>query len=359
MGAGAQRHVNNFTVLRLLAAALVIVGHAYDLQSKSDLAKQWTGYSFGAIALGAFFSISGYLLFISITRRPDVVRYARARALRILPGLWVMLIVTWALGAAWSFLPALEYFRDPVGWKYIGLNAAILPNFFYLPRVFEGNPTGPVVNGSLWTLRYEILCYAGLGILSAVCVLATRGRRRGILFLAALCWGGWLLTERFIIGVPAAGLLFWVHRLNELGFCFLLGMGYAEFKPTIRSWHLIALVAVAILVNGTFLSWPMICATTAALVFWFAFVDAPLTRRMQRIPDISYGIYIYAYPIQQAIIFSLGLMDPLLHAALAIVICVVPASLSWFLIEKPALQFKDGVARFGISKKKIPQSQLP
>lgn len=358
MKAEARRYVNNFTVLRLLAAVLVIVGHAYDLQLKSDLAKQWTGFSFGTIALGAFFSISGYLLFISITRRPDIVRYAMARALRILPGLWGMLIVTWALGAAWSFLPAFEYFRDPVGWKYVGLNAAILPNFFYLPRVFEGNPIGAVVNGSLWTLRYEILCYAGLGILSAVCVLATRGRRRGVLLLAALCWVGWLLTERFIIGVPTAGALYWVRCLNELGFCFLLGMSYAEFKPTIRSWHLIALVAVAILVNGTFLSWPMICATTAAFVFWFAFIDAPLMRRMQRIPDISYGVYIYAFPIQQAIIFSLGLMDPVLHAALAIVICVVPASLSWFLIEKPALQFKDGVTRSGNLSQETPQSQL-
>lgn len=332
-------HQNNFTVLRLFAASLVIVGHAFDLQRQSDFARHWTGYSLGEIAVAAFFSISGYLVFNSIVRRPDVIRYARSRALRILPGLWVMLIVTWLAGALWSFLPPAEYFRDPTGWKYIGFNALTIPVWHYLPRVFEGNPFGPVVNGSLWTMRYEVLCYAGLGLLCAAGVLATPQRRRLIILCALIASAAWFIGLA-IFGKPASGPLVWAYRLNQLGFAFLVGMAIAEFKISVRAWHVATATCAVIVLHKTFLIWPALCLLSAAFVFWFAFLDAPALRRLRETPDISFGVYIYAFPIQQAVIFSIGVMPPLLHAAIAVLLTIIPAALSWYFVEKPALRWK-------------------
>src|SRR5260221_4613181 len=88
---------NKFTLLRIIAASMVIVGHAYDLQDQADIAKQLTGWSIGELGVFIFFAMSGYLIFSSAERKPDIVAFARARLLRILPGLWAMLCITTAV----------------------------------------------------------------------------------------------------------------------------------------------------------------------------------------------------------------------------------------------------------------------
>ena len=109
----APSHVNNFTLLRIAAAVAVIVTHCYDLQRLEDIAYRSTGFRFGVWAVDVFFVISGYLVLTSFERRKDVVAFVRARALRILPGLWVMLIVTTIiLGLFFTTLPAKEFFAD-------------------------------------------------------------------------------------------------------------------------------------------------------------------------------------------------------------------------------------------------------
>jgi peptidoglycan/LPS O-acetylase OafA/YrhL len=264
----------SFTSLRLLAACLVIIGHAHDLQNQSDIAKRTIGFSFGYLGVFAFFALSGYLIYSSALRNPDIWRFTKARLRRIVPGLWVMLLVTTAiLAVAYSF-------DAGAGIKYALCNATVFLSCYDLPAAYASNPSS-AVNGSLWTLKFEALCYIGVGLLIATGLL-----RSGAVLPALV--GAFLLF--FLVPSPHQQV---VH-LHQLGGFFLLGCIIARFAPAGRPPE-------------------------------------------KDVPDISYGVYIYAFPIQQGIIATLGLMHPMLHAALALSLTVIPATLSWFLVEKPAL----------------------
>lgn len=270
-------HTHSFTLLRLFAAALVIVGHAYDLQNQSDIARRWLGVSLGTIGVWIFFVLSGYLIFNSASRNPDIFRYVIARALRILPGLWAMLVITIAV-------LAIFYSFDPWrGIKYIACNAVVFKSCYELPSVFSANPMR-AINGSLWTLKYEAACYVGIGL------LILTGLINRLITLPLLC-AGWVLF--FLLPEPHPQLVL----MHQLGGCFLLGMVAAAICP-------------------------------------------PGAPPPQKFPDISYGLYIYAFPIQQGLIAFLGMIDPTMLVLVALILTAIPATFSWYLIEQPALSLK-------------------
>lgn len=268
----------SFTPLRIIAASMVIVGHAYDLQGQSDIAMQVTGRSFGTLGVYIFFLLSGYLIFSSANRKPELYRFAKARALRILPGLWTMLFaVTISLAVVYDF----SLFD---GIKYIICNGSVFLNCYYLPGVFVHN-INSAVNGSLWTLKFEAACYIGVGLL----ILFRLTENALILPLLAAAY-----LIFFFVPAPHPQLI----SMHQLGGCFLLGMILSRLFP----------------------------------------LGPP--PKAEILPDISYGIYIYAFPIQQALISHFGIMHPIVHALLALALTAIPATLSWFIIEKPLLRFK-------------------
>jgi peptidoglycan/LPS O-acetylase OafA/YrhL len=130
--------------------------------------------------------------------------------------------------------------------------------------------------------------------------------------------------------------------LGRLGFCFFIGMFYAQIQHRfpLRFWH----VALAGIVSAALLNTPLrlqaFSLALAALVLWLAFIRNPLLRAMSALPDYSYGIYIYAFVIQQILQFHFPAVSPLAKAALAFVLVLPAASLSWHVIEKPALSLK-------------------
>ncbi len=280
----------------------------------------------GSVAVLVFFVISGYLITRSFDRSPQPLRFLKARALRIFPGLFLTLVLTAVLlGPTITTLPLGAYFRDPNTAQYVYGGLSLVWLQYDLPGVFQGNPTAGVVNGSLWTLYYEFLMYLMVLALGMARVL----RRDLVLVLwavaMALLWR-WVGGYYVAFGVPflsGAVLYLWRDRVP-------------------LDWRLAAIGAVILLVSLHTTAFRLAFATVGAYLVMFLAV-APSVRlpNLARRGDLSYGIYIFAYPVEQTVAYVFG---PAVTwqwvAVLSLPASLVLASLSWHFVEAPALSLK-------------------
>ena len=156
--------INNFDFFRFLAATLVIYSHAFPLSGNGyngELFVKLTNsqMSGGSIGVGIFFLMSGYLIAKSWDGNPNIAQFVRKRILRIIPGLMVCVLVSMlVIGPIYTALPIKEYFFHNDTISYIK-NVFLWETRFTLGGTFVGLPYANVINGSLWTLKYEIRCY--------------------------------------------------------------------------------------------------------------------------------------------------------------------------------------------------------
>lgn len=336
------RHDNNFTALRFVAASSVIVAHAYDLQGVPGLQDPFarlTGFTLGWLGVTIFFVMSGYLISMSLQRTPNLIQFAKARALRIYPGLGACLILLVLLSGLFiTTMPAWSFFTNRQTMVYLAGNISLLSIHHTLPGVFEHNPSSAAVNGSIWTLPFEVGCYFMAAGLTVVGLLKSRVRVYSFLLLSAASLAFVLIEPHYSQNRIIARL-----ALSQwLASCFLMGMAYASFadRVKLRWWYAAAMAACAWLLSGTPLYQLALSSAVAILTLWLAFVPSTALRRISHAPDYSYGIYIYAFPIQQALLLWVPELSPPLHALVAFLLVLIPASLSWHLIEKPALRLK-------------------
>lgn len=339
----AAKHNNNFTFLRFVAASMVIVAHAYELQNipgVEDPLERLIGRTMGWAGVAIFFVMSGYLIMSSLQRSTDLGRFAVARALRIFPGLAVCMIGSVVLlGLFASTEPAAAFFTDGLTFKYLFGNISLLSIQHHLPGVFESNPLTRAVNGSIWTLPFEVGCYI---MAVALVSLGLKKPKRAPVMFALLFAGclGFLVIEPMIAHY---GFVIRLSVMQKLVSCFLFGMAYASFADRIvlRWWYPLPVAVLAWLLSGTAFYEFVLSLAMALFVLWIAFVPSPLLLKLSRAPDYSYGIYIYAFPIQQVLMMTVPTLPPLLHALIAFLLVLIPASLSWHFVEKPALRLKD------------------
>jgi peptidoglycan/LPS O-acetylase OafA/YrhL len=309
--------LNSFDLLRLLSAIAVIFHH--DAPLAGEPIRRFFSTDFGELGVGVFFVISGYLVTASWRRAPALWPFLKKRLLRIEPALVVSLAVTaLVLGAAVTSLPLADYFRTPQVWLYVFRNALLYPVTYELPGVFTHNPLPQTVNGSLWTLRLEFTCYLGVAALG----LAGRLTPRVVAGLALAAGAAFVVLHIARPDLRPSGLL----RLADIaalnGFLFLAGAWLNLRDRPVPVWAA-GLLAPLLLTPAWIFGLPALVVALGSL-------------RSIRLPaDISYGLYIYAFPLQQ-ILAAHGRLS--LAAAVA---ATVPFALaSWFLVEKPALRLK-------------------
>jgi peptidoglycan/LPS O-acetylase OafA/YrhL len=339
---------NNFNVLRFTAASLVILSHGFELPTGlavRDWAYAVTGKAFSWYAVNLFFVISGYLIFVSWRRNPSVKFFCWSRFLRIVPGLFVMIFVSVAiLGAAFSDLTFPKFATDAQTIRYIAGCLSIVFVKYDLPGVFSTNPL-QAVNGSLWTLRYEIFCYSAVAVAGCIGLWKLPRVRVAVILI------GLIATSIVLISID----LIWVdlrdsnHRVgmlyevSRLGMCFLLGGLYADIeeKVRLRLVFLFGLLLLTLAAIGTPVFAPVANIATAYAAIWFALVpNGNWIKWTRSAPDYSYGIYIYAFPVQQALISLVPGISPIGAIVGGLFSTLLFAGLSWHLVEKPALSLK-------------------
>lgn len=337
------QYANRFDLLRLCAALAVFVMHArylYRLQTTEP----FRGHSLGSLGVYVFFFISGYLIQQSWSRAPRWRAYWAKRLRRIYPGLIAaVLFAVFVIGATATTLPMQHYLQTPRTWHYLLDNLLALGSIYELPGVFGSNPFPGSVNGSLWTIRYELSMYL---LLAITCTLA-RNRRRALPLLAAglaLLWWiamAWNWDAAF---APIAGRWWDVFRWREFtafGVLFFVGASCSAFALKPAPWQyavFLAGLALALLGGHPALIQVGVWAFVASGIFLLALAGSPSAS--YRHPDLSYGVYIYAFPLQQITTqFGLARGWSLLQVSgLSLALTFLCATFSWYLIEKPFLR---------------------
>jgi peptidoglycan/LPS O-acetylase OafA/YrhL len=327
------RHDGNiFNVLRIIFASAVIFSHAYVLTGNEDPSLDVLPFSISRLAVLLFFSLSGFLVTNSLMTR-GVRQYAFARGLRMLPGLWVMLVIT-ALASILLFnrQPAGETATSASFWQYLAYNGALIGRHYTIAGSYPDNPVAGVINGSLWTIPREVQCYIALALIGAAGLL---GRR------------GWLLAA-FAIGtivhlalphdlVPA------LTDLRPLALSFFAGVLLFLFRERVfLSWPL-AIAAILLTMVATAGPFRELAAqfTAAYVTLVLAIlVPAQWKRLSSAMPDYSFGMYIYAFVVQQALIASGIAATPISNMVATLAFTLPLAALSWHFVEKPALALK-------------------
>ena len=343
------RHANNFDALRLGLALLVLYSHSFALlHGEEHVGTVEPFYRLthgqiggGGLAVAGFFVLSGYLVAQSWGRSRGLRDYAGKRARRILPGYLVAALVSLLLVPA---LVGVSPFasRPP-------LDYALLIGVLQFPLVrglFPDNPIPHAANGSLWTIRYEVGCYALLALIG-LCGLR---RRRWLILpplavalgsvvlqvlgVLALPAGGWLALPSWLLGEPRWYAMFAPY--------FLAGAAAALYRdrlPRSRAWCLAALAPlVAATVSGFGLGALLPVCGTYLLLYAGEGRWAPLSRLTARV-DLSYGVYLYAFPVQQLLVHHWGqqLTGHTLFLLATPMTCAL-AWLSWHGVERRFLR---------------------
>lgn len=340
-----QSRENNFDILRLGAALLVIASHSYPLlglrPQEPILARGYdTG---GALAVATFFVISGFLVTRSVLQR-SCLSYLTSRVLRIIPALFVLtMLEVFLFGPLVTTLPLRDYFASQTTRDYLW-NFDVFYIQPFLPGVFETHHQRGV-NVSLWTIPLECFMYLLLPIFLVLGLLERR-----ILLGATL-----LIAAFYIYAVTVLGLHWenqgWmvvkaVHTfaLLKFGLFFLSGALMYLWRERIPLEKGLALIACVLLIIAARGSWNYLIyhLTVPYLVIFVALYKKISVPFYEKLGDISYGTYLYGSPVQQSIIALLGTHATPTRVTLASVpIVLTLATLSWLLVEKKFLRLKD------------------
>ena len=332
-------HDNNFGVLRLAFASMVIISHVPEQldgdRHRELLLNLFHTISFGDLAVDFFFMISGYLITFSWRSGHRAIDFLWRRVRRIYPAFLVVsligfLVVSPLVGARLSDLTPRAIAVD--------IARLMLLCSIDAPGAFPHMPSS-LMNASVWTLRYEFRCYLLVMLLGSIGFL---GRRWLILAGAALLLAGALMPPIGDLPPVLTNTFGWPHEAMRLTGLFLAGASFLLFRDRIPWDARLAALALAMMI---LLLFTPLAETGVAIfggyaVFWLATeLKSPWLARINNRTDLSYGVYLYAWPIANTVIYFAP-QPPLTLGLSTLAAALVTAAVSWTLIEKPALSLK-------------------
>lgn len=347
IGSALDDRANNFNLIRVIAASVVLLSHCYPLTGfpeREPFQHYLGGYDTGGgWAVSVFFVISGFLVTKSVLQHPPS-DYIAARFLRIVPALaFVSLFQILLVGPLFTRLPLAAYFSAPSTWATL-LNITVFDIQLNSPELFQDNPVAGGVNGSLWTLPIETGFYALLLLASLPGLLSRRALPLLTLAVALV-----FIVQYHVAGLSwqnEGGVLYAnapLFTTTKYGVLFLSGATYYVLRDRIPCNGGIALLMLILLYIFAYsrIAYLIIFITTPYLVLYLASLQTPLLQLYRRFGDYSYGIYIFAFPVQQAVVaWHDGRMHPPHLFFIAFPITLVLAMASWRFVERPALKLR-------------------
>ncbi len=317
---------NALNVVRLMLAGSVVVWHAWPLGRFGE-APAWAS-PLGELAVPGFFCLSGFLIARS-RMRLGFFTYLWHRCLRILPAFWVVLVVVAFVAAPLSLMGGGQW-RVSEALNYAVKNAALLQREWSIP----GTVDGASWNGSLWSLYYEFLAYIGAGLLLTFALVRKRAAMVTLCLMPLASAAVW-----WAYGPGEVTTNMYLHTVR-LGTYFLAGMVTYFFADRIpHDWRLGLLSALAV---GAAWHFEVIhILGPLPLAYFLLWLGGAIPARWVPRNDVSYGIYIYAFPVQVLLEWFLPDVSLIVHIMVALAITTPLAWASWLLVERPMLRFKD------------------
>lgn len=332
---------NNFNLMRLGAAAAVVLSHSFILSySEPNSIPRGIGY----LAVNCFFVMSGFLVCKSVTERRATREFFRARILRIYPALVLaVLLCVLVIGPLHTQGTLSEYFTDSQTYKFLLKNSVLIFGIdHHLPSVFTTRGAETMVNAPLWTLVFEVYLYLCLGVLGAFTL--RKSNASPLLFnslvvtislLALALYVYNITTQKFDLKLFEHGVRF--AAMFGIGATFYIARHFVRLSP----WVLLAVLALlAVSTKLPFLHKAILYPLLTYLLLCAAYIPRGFLLKFNMLGDYSYGVYIFAYPIQQSIANwypGISTIELFLSSFTATLLLAV---LSWHLLESKALQLK-------------------
>lgn len=334
-----QARLNNFDFLRFSAATLVLFSHCYPLSGRNveEPIVRLTGCeSGGGLAVAIFFIISGYLVSASYLNSKTWLHFFWKRALRLFPALsFAVLLAMFVIGPLFTNIELSDYFKSSLTWGYFkNIPLSIRYN---LPGLFATNPYPTAVNGSLWTLPVEVAMYMLVFVFGFTRILSTRYILY-ILLIFMLCYLKATEISKYVI----FGVIPLIHFF-KLGAYFFAGAAMYLFKRHISLRNDVFIFLLALVAASFHTPYGALVLQVALpyLVIHFAYMKIGKLHQFGRFGDFSYGIYVFAFPVQQSVMFLYGPgIGISAFAGLSFLVTLILAILSWHLVENPALKLK-------------------
>ena len=333
---------NNFSLIRIVAAFAVLITHSFALAigtGRAEPFQKLLGMTMGTIAVDVFFITSGFLVSSSLLTRQSVIEFVWARVLRIYPALLVMLGLTvFGLGLFFTTSPLSIYLTDINIYRYLLKCGTLITGVaFNLPGVFEGNPYKNAVNGSLWTMPYEIRMYALLAVAWVVLGI-TKGYRLTLFKIT-------IVTGFIVCGILIVVSHFYFPTVfARFFFMFFSGASFYVLRDHVRLRHSIFWLFVLVLILSALINAHVFLVvyvlTVAYILFYIAYIPSGYIRKYNLVGDYSYGIYIFAFPVQQSVAALIPGVSVLTMLLISAPVTLLLAILSWHILERRALGLK-------------------
>lgn len=340
-----KKENNNLDLIRIIAAIMVIIGHSYALAPAhghiDPVASLFTVIYSGSMAVSIFFFISGLVVTNSLMKKKSMSDFIISRVFRIFPALFVVLVMTaLVMGPLVSTYNYYDYFQNSLTFQYVYDNLRMIVNFS-LPGVFEQNHRPSGVNGSLWTLVWEVKFYL---FLLAFFLMGSMKNR----YIASSIAGLLVLSPIYYPLFSATN-----HEIYYLPMMFSLGVLFAINKEYIYIDYrnLIGILLLVYLVKDLdeeLYSFVLHISLAISVIY---FSSLKIVKKLKLNSDISYGIYIYAWPIQQILNLYFPEQNSFFNMIVATIFTMPLAYLSWTLVEKKSIAIGKNLQRTVIASK--------
>jgi len=343
-----KREANNFDLLRLICACLVIYGHAFVVSpepGKADFFYTLTGYYSGEIAVKLFFFLSGIFVTVSLVEKKSVVYFVISRFFRIWPALiFVVVCSALVIGPAFTKLNLVAYLRDPNTLLYIKHQVSMNTfgtqqlGYYDLPGLFTENHYKNNVNASLWSLGIEVYAYL---LLAAVYLAGLLTKKISILLFILVALDSVLPTRIVFTFLPQG-----YEDFSYLPFCFACGALVAMHKESLTISASQALCCL--LFYYLFLYTPYERYFFYASLFsgsLYIFTRAAVLRLRPPV-DISYGVYLWGFPVQQMLDNKYPLMSTFWNLVLGIFMAILFGIISWYLVEERSIAAGKKISKY-------------
>lgn len=325
---------NNLGLLKIIAAVLVIYSHAYAVTGTSDdPLYRLTGsqLSFGGLAVAVFFFASGFFITKSLQKRRSGAEFWKGRLIRIYPAfIVVMLLTAFVLGPLLTTLSAGEYFSNSKTYSYL-LYLLMIPRY-YLPGVLDNAPYPGVINGSLWTLILEMICYAGIFI-AYILHLLERNNLRKMNFV--------LIPAVLIMLIIQPSQIYSFHGYYRPLLIFITGAEFCVFADRIPlDWKYLAIAAISGIICCVLKRFDLF------MVFGFPYLLSGLVFSPVQVSDspgslgdYSYSLYLVGFPVQQTVEYCLPGSGVWVNTLVSVAVSAIAAVLLYRFVEKPSVRY--------------------